>query len=92
MCKKANIREDSRKLKIEKWGNSLALRIPDLYLRHLGIQQGDQVRVNLTVDGGIHIRAAAWNRRAFARELEETRRSLPMTISVIEELRRPARR
>jgi antitoxin MazE len=79
------------KLKIQKCGNDLALRIPAVYLRHLGIRQGDQLRANLTVDGSIYIRAAGWDRKAFARELEETRRSMPMTMSVIEELRPAAR-
>lgn len=78
-------------LQVAKWGNSLALRIPADYVRHMGIQEGDQVQVNLTVDGGINIRAAKWDRSAFALELEKTRGSMPMTESVMEELRRKAR-
>ncbi|MGF6530357.1 MULTISPECIES: AbrB/MazE/SpoVT family DNA-binding domain-containing protein [unclassified Paraburkholderia] len=78
-------------LQVAKWGNSLALRIPADYVRHIGIREGDQVQVNLTVDGGISIHAAKWDRRAFALELEKTRESMPMTESVMEELRRGAR-
>ncbi|KAK43853.1 AbrB/MazE/SpoVT family DNA-binding domain-containing protein [Caballeronia sp. LZ029] len=78
-------------LLISKWGNSLAVRIPADYLRHTGLSEGDQVQVNLTVDGGICLRAAKWDRRAFAEELAETRDAMPMTDSVIDELRRGAR-
>ena len=78
-------------LQVAKWGNSLALRIPADYVRHIGIREGDQVQVNLTVDGGISIHATKWDRRAFALELEKTRESMPMTESVMEELRRGAR-
>lgn len=78
-------------LQIAKWGNSLALRIPADYVRHAGLKEGDRVQANLTVDGGISIRAAKWDRGAFAQELESTREEMPMTESVIEELRRGAR-
>ena len=78
-------------LQVAKWGNSLAVRIPADYVRHIGIREGDQVQVNLTADGGISIHAAKWDRRAFALELEKTRESMPMTESVMEELRRGAR-
>ncbi|AQV92541.1 MazF family transcriptional regulator [Cupriavidus necator] len=78
-------------LKILKWGSSLALRIPAAYVRHLGLKEGDQVRANLTVDGGISIRVTRWDRNAFAQELASMREAMPMTESVIEELRRTAR-
>lgn len=78
-------------LQIAKWGNSLALRIPADYVRHVGLKEGDQVQANLTVDGGISIRVAKWDRNVFAQELESTREAMPMTESVIEELRHGAR-
>ncbi len=78
-------------LQVAKWGNSLALRIPADYVRHIGIQEGDHFQVNLTVDGGMSIRAAKWDRGAFAQELEKMRESMPVTESVMEELRRGAR-
>jgi antitoxin MazE len=78
-------------LQIAKWGNSLALRIPADYARHMGIKEGDHVQANLTVDGGISVHAAKWDRRAFARDLQETREAMPMSGSVMEELRRGAR-
>ena len=78
-------------VRIAKLGNSLALRIPANYVRRLGLGKGDRVEVTLTVDGGISVRAAKWDRNAFARELEAIRAAMPMTESVVEELRRGAR-
>ena len=78
-------------LQIAKWGNSLALRIPADYVRSIGIKEGDHVETRLTIDGGISIRAAKWNRKTFASELEKFREAMPMGESVIEEMRRGAR-
>ncbi|QEZ44150.1 AbrB/MazE/SpoVT family DNA-binding domain-containing protein [Cupriavidus oxalaticus] len=78
-------------LRIAKWGNSLALRIPVDFVRLLGLNEGDRVQVTLTTDGGISIRTARWDRKAFAQELGSMRESMPMTASVVEELRRRAR-
>ena len=30
-------------MQVSKWGNSLAVRIPAEYLRHVGLSEGDQV-------------------------------------------------
>ncbi|AET88418.1 transcriptional regulator/antitoxin, MazE [Burkholderia sp. YI23] len=78
-------------LLISKWGNSLAVRIPADLLRHTGLSEGDQVQVSLTVDGGISLRPAKWDRLAFAKELAKTRDAMPMTESVMDELRGGAR-
>ncbi|WER49963.1 AbrB/MazE/SpoVT family DNA-binding domain-containing protein [Cupriavidus sp. WKF15] len=74
-----------------RWGRSLALRIPADFARQIGVDEGDYVQANLTVDGGICIRKVKWDRRAFARELETMREVMPMTQAVTEELRRGAR-
>lgn len=78
-------------LLISKWGNSLAVRIPAEYIRHIGLSEGDQVQANLTIDGGICLRASKWDRQAFAQELAKTRDSMPVTDSVMDELRSGAR-
>lgn len=78
-------------LQIAKWGNSLALRIPAEYVRYIGIREGDSVRASLTTDGGLSIRSAKWDRKAFTHELIETRDRMPMSESVIEALRHDAR-
>ncbi len=78
-------------LQIAKWGNSLALRIPAEWVRRLGLREGATVDAQLTADGVLAIRPAAFDRRAFAAELAAARDTMPMTESVIEELRRNAR-
>ena len=75
-------------LQVAKWGNSLALRVPAEYVRSIGIKEGDSLEASLTVDGGLTIRPATWNRRAFSRSLAEAREAMPMGTSVMEELRR----
>jgi antitoxin MazE len=78
-------------LQVAKWGNSLALRIPAEVVRLLGLREGATVEAQLTVDGALTIRPTRWDRQAFARELTELRSSMPMSESVIAELRGSAR-
>jgi antitoxin MazE len=78
-------------LLVAKWGNSLALRLPAEYVRRIGIKEGDQVELSLTIDGGLALRPARWDRGAFSRELDQSRAAMPMTESVMDELRREAR-
>ena len=78
-------------LQIAKWGNSLALRIPSEVVRRLGLREGATVDAQLTVDGALSIRPAQWSRKAFALELTDARNSMPMSESVMEEVRSGAR-
>lgn len=78
-------------LRVAKWGNSLALRLPADYVRRTGIKEGDTLQANLTIDGGLSIQAGKWDRQAFAQELSDACEKMPMGRSVIEELRRGAR-
>ena len=78
-------------LRIAKWGNSLAVRIPAEYVRRVGLKDGDTVHASLTVDGALTIRADKWDRKAFAAELAQARQEMQMGSSVIEELRNQAR-
>ena len=78
-------------LQVAKWGNSLALRIPSEVVRRLGLHEGAMVDAQLTVDGGLSIRPAQWNRKAFALELTEAHGSMPMSDSVMDGLRTGAR-
>ena len=78
-------------LRVSKWGNSLALRIPSEVVRQLGLREGTTVEAQLTVDGSLSIRPAHWNRKAFALELTQARSAMPMSEPVMEELRSGAR-
>lgn len=74
-----------------KWGNSLALRIPADVVRRLGLREGSTVEARLAIDGSLTIRPARWNRKAFALELNEARDAMPMSDSVMDEVRGGAR-
>ena len=78
-------------LQVAKWGNSLALRIPAEVVRSMGIKEGDNVLASLTVDGGLTIHPATWDRRAFSKELSAARKTMPMGQSVMDEVRRGGR-
>lgn len=78
-------------LQLARWGNSLALRIPAEIVRRLGLHEGSTVEAQITVDGSLSIRPAQWDRKAFARELNEARSTMPMSESVMEQLRSEAR-
>lgn len=74
-------------LQVARWGNSLALRIPSEIVRRLGLRDGSTVEAQLTVDGCLSIRPAHWDRKAFALELSQARSTMPVSGSVMEELR-----
>jgi antitoxin MazE len=78
-------------LQVAKWGNSLALRIPSVLVRQLGLHDGDTVRAQVLADGALAIRSPGWSRAAFAAELSQARAALPPGTSVIDELRQGAR-
>ena len=78
-------------LQIAKWGNSLALRIPSEVVRRLGLREGAIVQAHLSIDGTLSIRPAQWNRMAFANELTEMRGTMPISESVMQEVRSGAR-
>lgn len=75
-------------IRISKWGNSLAIRIPAEYARQLGVKDGDNVEANLTPDGGLSIRPGKWDRKQFAGELVSGLAAMPMGSSVIDQVRR----
>ncbi len=78
-------------LQITKWGNSLAVRIPMDYVRQIGVKEGDQLQVHVGTDGALNMRPTKWSRQSFAKELARTNAALPMSPSVMEQLRSQAR-
>ncbi len=79
-------------LQIAKWGNSLAVRIPADYVRQIGAKEGDQLVAHLGADGALNLSLPSrWNRKAFAQELAQETKALPMGTSVIEQLRQEVR-
>ena len=78
-------------LRVAKWGNNLALRIPSAIARQLGLHAGDTARAHVLVDWSPSIRPAGWSRAAFAAEIGQARDALPIGSSVIDDLRQGAR-
>ncbi len=62
-------RGEETKLRVCKWGNGLALRLPQEFVCHAGLKAGDTVQAFLASDGAMTIRAEPWDRRAFSKQL-----------------------
>lgn len=78
-------------LKVETWGDGLALRIPSEIAHRLGLHDGATVTAQFAVDGSLSIRPGKWDRQAFARELAEARDAMPLNEPAIEAVRGEAR-
>ncbi len=63
-------------MKIAKWGNSLAIRIPRDVQRALGLQEGDEVELTRANEGMLEIRLAE-QRQAVAESLSKFQWDLP---------------
>lgn len=63
--------------KIQKWGNSMALRIPAPMLRSLGIAEGQSVA--LSVEGGALVARATQKHYTLAELLSQCDFSQPMS-------------
>ena len=63
--------------KVQKWGNSMALRIPATMLRSLGLAEGQAVA--LSIEGGALVARPAQKRYTLAGLLAECDFSKPMT-------------
>jgi antitoxin MazE len=78
-------------LRLSKYGNSLAVRIPTEYVRQTGLKDGDELQVNVATDGSLCLSAKNWNRKTFALELIEHQAKIPMSPSIMDKLRNDAR-
>ncbi len=78
-------------IQLAKWGNSLALRIPQHLLKEANLAEGDFLNASLAPDGTIVLRTKQIDRKSIIRELHEFRESMPMSKSVIKQLRESAR-
>jgi antitoxin MazE len=47
-----------RGLRIAKWGNSLAVRIPRAIVKDAGLAEGDRLSLDLEADGSIVLRSS----------------------------------
>ena len=82
----------SIRLRVAKWGNSLALRMPADYAKRAGIKEGDTLALNEALDGTLSLAPAnPFDRKAFARRLEKFTTTMPIGTSVMEKMRSGAR-
>ena len=75
--------------KIQKWGNSMALRIPAFTMRAWGIEEGQSVA--LTVEGGALVARPTQKRYTLAELLAQCDFSKPMSTNEREWIDAPAK-
>ena len=75
--------------KIQKWGNSMALRIPAVTMRAWGIEEGRLVA--LTVEGGALVARPTQKRYTLAELLAQCDFSKPMSANEREWIDAPAK-
>lgn len=80
-------------LQVGKWGNSLALRLPSEVVKGLGLRDG--ARVELSLNDASHAVLSPvkprFDKTSYMRRARELTERMPITESVIDELRRGAR-
>lgn len=73
---------------IRRWGNSLAVRLPADCLRQAGLQEGDRIEIVVGPDGRLSLQPLhQLDRAALTADLRQLQATMPLTPSVIEELR-----
>jgi antitoxin MazE len=80
------------KLRVAKWGNSLAVRLPAEYTQISGLKEGDSVEGEISVAGAITlIPAQPFNKSAFLKKVRKLRAGIPMTSPTVETMRQDER-
>ena len=80
------------RLRIAKWGNSLAVRLPMECTRAAGLQEGDSVEASISPAGEITLAPErAFEKIAFLARLAKLHAAMPMTEPVVERMRQEAR-
>ncbi len=79
------------KIKISKWGNIMALRIPTAFVKEIKLKDGDSVEITLSKDGSLIIRPQKLSRKEIMEKLRAFRATLKMGTSVMDEVRSGAR-
>lgn len=80
------------RLQVAKWGNSLAVRLPNDYVRRAGLREGDSVEAEVAPGGEITlVPARPFDKTAFLARTRKLREAMPETEPVVEAMRREAR-
>lgn len=76
------------KLRIAKWGNSLAVRLPAGYARTAGIKKGESVFATISPEGSITLTPCrTFDKAAFLKKIRKLRAGMPMTFSTVAAMR-----
>lgn len=76
------------KLRIEKWGDTLAVRLPAELTMQAALQEGDKVDIALSEDGSLTFALAGPDEKsAFLALVDDIHRTFPATTSVMHLLR-----
>jgi len=77
---------------VQKWGNSLAVRLPAEYTRAIGARAGDIVEAQISPLGAITLTPAEnFDKAAFLKKTHKLRATMPATSSTVESMRRDER-
>lgn len=80
------------RLKLAKWGNSLAVRLPVECTRAAGLREGDTVEAEVTPIGEIKLTPAQpFDKVAFIKRLRKLRETMPMTKTTVQMMRQEDR-
>lgn len=82
------------KVRLAKWGNSLAVRIPGECARQAQIKAGDALEIEVTATGDVRLHPVSTDRfdkSAFLEQVRAFRAALPVGESVVETMRQSDR-
>jgi antitoxin MazE len=79
-------------LRVAKWGNSLAVRLPVDYVRQAGLIDGDTLVLSQAPDGTLSLKpGTSFDHTAFVARLRKQTAKMKMGSSVVEQMRKEAR-
>jgi antitoxin MazE len=64
-------------MRVSKWGNSLAVRLPKALVDELGLKEGDELNVVATKNGAIEVETREARRKAALERLASLNWTLP---------------
>ena len=80
------------RLRVAKWGNSLAVRLPSECLRAAGLKEGDSVFAEVGRAGAITLTPAqAFDKAAFLKKARKRRAGMTMTSATVATMRQEQR-
>lgn len=80
------------RVKLARWGNSLAVRLPAAWVREMGLEEGETLELVAGPTGELTLRARApFDRAAFVAAAARLRATLPVTSDVVADMRREER-